>query len=117
MTIFKQKYIRLGEGLLPNEQQALERVIEETFAPVLPSELYVSELEQELVETAKRQYEIQQHMEQGLHVMGWIGGGLLSIVGGVLMWLLWRQHRIKKPSTKLSSDKSQFFEASSLSGA
>jgi hypothetical protein len=77
------------------EQQALERALAQALAPARfaaePSEKFVARLGQQLVETARREEEAQLRREQQLRTASLVGG-VASVVGGLLVWLLWRQH-------------------------
>ncbi len=93
MDSLKKGYIRLGTNMLPEEQRALEHSIREALQPEWPTDLFVLNLEQELMEEAQPQDQKPHRLMQDLRVFGLVGGGLLSIAGGVLMWVLWRQSR------------------------
>ncbi len=93
MDSFKKEYIRLGTHVLPEEQQALEDSIREALQPEWPTDLFVANLEQELMEEARQRDQQPRHLMSDLRVFGLVGGGLLSIAGGVLMWMLLRQNR------------------------
>ncbi|MBN2007413.1 MAG: hypothetical protein JXA21_28975 [Anaerolineae bacterium] len=93
MGSFRKRYIRLGTNMLVEEQRALEHSIREALQPTWPADLFVSELERELMEEARQQTPEPRRMLHGLGVFGLVGGGLLSIAGGVLMWVLLRQNR------------------------
>jgi len=118
MVSLRRKYISLGEGLLPREQQALEHSIRVALAPASPSEFFVSDLEQQLIDEAKQHQQDQQALLQGLRVVGFIGGGLLSIVGGVLMWLLWRRHQTQESENRsVDASRIPFFKSAKLAKA
>ena len=93
MTYFRKTYIRLGQRVSPHDQQILERAIRNVLATIPPTECFVSELERELIAEAQHQQQDRAHLGQWLRVAGFIGGGLLSIAGGVWMWSRWQQRR------------------------
>lgn len=105
MNSVKKRYIRLGTNMLSEEQHALEHSIREALQPTWPTDLFVLELEQELMGEARRQNQDPRRLSHDLRVFGLVGGGLLSIAGGVLMWVLWRQNR---PVSDASSRPSRF---------
>jgi hypothetical protein len=97
MAYFRKTYIQLGQNIPTYERQNLERSISAALKPAMPNATFVSELEHELIAEAERHYKNQVNAMQGLRVVGLIGGGLLSIVGGVLMVLLWQQRKTENP--------------------
>ena len=102
MSYFKKTYIPLGRRVSPQTQDRLERTIPKVLMPVNPSEIFISELESDLIAAAKQQYREQAQFWRGMRTVGMIGGGLLSIVGGVFMWMRLRQRR------ELSDDTQAF---------
>lgn len=92
MAYHKKTYIRLGQRVSFQEQAVLERNIPAVLTPVRPVETFVSDLERELITAAQRQQREQVQFWRGVRTLGMIGGGLLSVVGGVFMWVVWRQH-------------------------
>lgn len=91
MSYFRKAYIPLAQRVSPQEQRTLERSICETLATTAPAETFVAELEQGLLTEARRQYHYPLYSWRWLGVAGLVGGGLLSIVGGMWMWLHWRE--------------------------
>lgn len=75
-------------ALPPVQQQHLEAALLATLqAPSLwdtPSPAFVAALQRDLVFAAKRRQRI-------LHWLGAAGGGVLSLIGGALVWYLWRK--------------------------
>ncbi len=97
----KKKYIQLGQGLLSHEQEWLEQSIQAALPPVLPTDRFLIELEDELVREAERQLRREHDLDPGLRLLGFIGGGLLSIAGGILVWALWQRRRAQKDGDKV----------------
>ncbi|MBN1921558.1 MAG: hypothetical protein JW892_09955 [Anaerolineae bacterium] len=92
-TRIGDEYILLEDSgaetaLLPVQQQPLEAALFATLqAPSLrdaPSPAFVAALQRELVLAVKRR-------QRALHWLGAAGGGVLSLIGGVLVWYLWRR--------------------------
>lgn len=92
-TRTRDEYILLEDSgaetaLLPVQQQHLEAALLATLqAPLLwvaPSPAFVTALQRDLVLTAKRR-------QRALHWLGAAGGGVLSLIGGAIVWYLWRK--------------------------
>ena len=79
----------------PAEQAAWEEALATTLTPAMasarPSSAFVAQLGQRLAETAKRDALEQQRREERLRTARLVGG-VFSVVGGLVVWLLWRQH-------------------------
>jgi len=104
MTFLRKTYIPLGQKISPHEQKLLEKSLQETLMLTAPPEDFVFELEDALRAEAQRQQRQQTHLWQGLGIAGLIGGGLLSIVGGVWVWLRWQERQnVKTPLVPLIS--------------
>lgn len=75
---------------MPEEQRALEMVLVTALqAPSLwdaPAPTFVADLERDLMAAARRR--------QVWQVLGAVGGGVLSVVGGALVWYWWRRQRL-----------------------
>ncbi len=97
-----------GEGMSLAEQAALEGALAAALTPALsagkPSDQFVAQLGQQLAAAADRELGAEQRRERQLRTAGLVGlaGGLFSLVGGVVVWLLWRQRRKPEsaPATK-----------------
>ncbi len=91
---FKPRYITLSEEIPFEEKRALEQSIANVLIPVLPSEAFVRRLHRDLVAEAERQQAASTASEQRtpriLRLVGLVGGGILYVIGGVVVWLLWR---------------------------
>jgi len=115
MVSSRKKYIQLGEGILPHEQMLLEHSIQVALTPVWPTERFIVELERDLIEEARRQ----ERAGQGLRVAGWVGGGLLSIAGGILLWTLWQRRQTQRDDCEAGaiSKRRPLFGAPELAGS
>ncbi len=88
-----ERYVTLQEYIPARERQAVERVLVSVIVPVEPSKSFVDRLSQDLIEEARRQQSTQQrNADQTLRFFG-IFGGLVSVVGGLILWLVLRQER------------------------
>lgn len=114
MVSSRKKYIQLGEGLLPREQMLLEQSIQAALTPIWPTERFIVELERDLIEEAQRQ----ERLGQGWRIAGWVGGGLLSIAGGILLWTLWqrRQTQTSGDETGVTARRRPLFGTPKLAG-
>ena len=93
-NLFKTNYVVLQEMLPPQEQTAVERALQEALMPVAPSRAYVTRLGQDLKAAAQSK----QATQRGWLPLGVVGGGLLSLVGGLIVWLL-MQRKKQAPSS------------------
>jgi hypothetical protein len=80
------------------EQAALERTLSKALFVVVPSDKFVAQLGQHLAEAAKHEAEAEQRRERRLRTAGLVGG-LFSVLGGLVVWLLWRKRHGKTPLT------------------
>lgn len=99
----KKHYVRLGINMQSEERRSLENSIRNALQPTLPAELFVSELEQELMQEAHQHSRTPHRLRSDLRVFGLVGGGILSIAGGVLMWTLLRQNRSSEDAAPQST--------------
>ncbi|HQE92520.1 MAG TPA: hypothetical protein PLH19_10745 [Anaerolineae bacterium] len=83
----------MGQGILPQEQIQLEQLIQAALLPALPTDRFVDALEHELIQEAQQQERRAQNTGRGWRIVGFVGGGLLSVAGAILMWMLWQRHR------------------------
>jgi hypothetical protein len=72
------------------EQRALERAVVTVLSPIEPSRTFVNQLAYDLVEEAQHQETGRESLHQAARIFGVMGGGLLSIIGGIVIWLLVR---------------------------
>lgn len=95
---FKTNYVVLQEMLPPQEQTAVEEALQEALTPVAPSRVYVTRLGQDLKAAARSK----QVAKQGWFPLGVVGGGLISLVGGLIVWLL-MQRKKQGSSTSMAA--------------
>lgn len=94
------RYVVLQEHVPVRERQTIERILVSVMRPIEPSQSFVNRLSRDLTDEARRQYSVQQrHADRALRLFG-IVGGLLSVVGGGLLWLLLQQERELPPAPK-----------------
>jgi hypothetical protein len=98
----KEKYVVLQEHIPLREQRALERAVVTVLPPVEPSRSFVNQLAYDLVEEARHRETERQHLHQATRIFGVMGGGLLSIIGGLIIWLLVRNHGNIAPDSAAS---------------
>jgi hypothetical protein len=83
------------ESGLPDVDAAWEAALAAALTPALasakPSEAFVAHLGHQLVATAQSEAQEHKVREQRLAIAG-VVGGIVSLVGGLVFWLLWRQH-------------------------
>ncbi len=85
------------QDLPSSEEEALGRAVRAALPYAAPSRRFVEALHRGLVAEAAHQ---QGAERQFLRTLGFLGGGLLSIVGGVAIWALWqRRHGQAQPKT------------------
>ena len=74
---------------------AWEATVAAALTPALasakPSEAFVAHLGRQLSAAAQRDAQEQKTREQRLRIAGAVGG-VISLVGGLVFWLVWRQH-------------------------
>ncbi len=83
-------------GLSPAEQAALERALPQVLVVVAPSDKFVAQLGQHLTEAARREAAAEQRRDRQLRTAGLVGG-VVSVLGGLVVWLLWRRLHPKAP--------------------
>lgn len=97
-----EDYILLEDSaalaVLPeNERLRLEAMLVTALqAPFLwasPSPAFVADLERDLVSAAQRRQRV-------LYWLGAAGGSVLSLIGGVLVWQVWRKQQARGPVTQ-----------------
>ena len=92
---FKTNYVVLQEMLPLQERTAVEDALQEALMPVAPSRAYVTRLGQDLKAAARTR----QAAKQEWLPLGVVGGGLLSMVGGLIVWLLVQRKKQGAPTS------------------
>lgn len=92
-----QHYIVLQENIPAEEEQALGRGVAHAMPPVAPPAAFVEQLGSDLVAEARRHYDVEQRHHQVTRTVGWVGGGVLSVMGGVALWLFVQRRREGAP--------------------
>jgi len=94
-----KKYVVLQDYIPLREQRAIERAVVSILPRVRPTRAFVERLNQDLVAEAWRQYETRAaKTNQTLNFLGLFSGGVLSVVGGLTIWLLVRREQEKTSS-------------------
>lgn len=101
-----RSYVVIQEHIPPREEKAIERAVVTVLPPVQPSEVFVQQLGADLLDEARRQRIAEEHANQALRIFGVVGGGLLSVVGGMAIWLL--THRSKTQRERLAPSQRRF---------
>jgi hypothetical protein len=99
-----QRYIVLQESMPAEEEQVVGQVVVRTLPPVAPPAAFVEQLGSDLVAEARRHYDVEQRRHRVTRTVGWVGGGVLSVVGGVALWMFVQRKRgvtpgVPSPST------------------
>jgi hypothetical protein len=92
---FKTNYVVLQEMMPPQERTAVEDALQEALMPVAPSRAYVTRVGQDLKAAARTR----QAAKQEWLPLGVVGGGLLSLVGGLIVWLLVQRKKQGAPTS------------------
>jgi len=98
-----QAYIVLQESVPAEKEHVLEQVVVHALPPVAPPATFVEQLGSDLVAEARRHYDVEQRRHRVTRTVGWLGGGVLSVVGGVALWLFVQRKRTPAPGASLSS--------------
>ena len=91
------RYIVLQENIPAEEEQALGQMVTRAIPPVAPSAPFVEQLGRDLVAEARRHYDVTQRRHRVTRTVGLVGGGVLSVVGGVALWLFVQRKRTVAP--------------------
>ncbi len=84
-----ERYVVLQDFVPEEEQRAIAQAIVAAVPSERPSQDFVYRLEQDLLAEARhRTTAHRQGVVRTAHVLGWVGGGALSVVTGLLIWLL-----------------------------
>ncbi len=93
MRLFKPRYITLQDELTEQDQVMLEQAISTSLPRMIPSDTFVRELESRLLAEARRRQTVMTVAKHDHSHLGIIGGGLLSVVGGLAVWLYLNAHK------------------------
>jgi uncharacterized membrane protein len=99
------RYIILQEHVPIRERQAMEHMLVHVLRPVEPSRAFVDRLSRDLMEEARRQHTVQQRQADKLLRFFGVFGGLLSVVGGLVLWLLLRQDSVSQERDTVKTSK------------
>ncbi|MGC9469700.1 MAG: hypothetical protein ACP5HS_13980 [Anaerolineae bacterium] len=84
-----EKYVTLQDYVPLPEQRAMERAVVTVLPRIEPSQAFVTQLGRDLVEEARRQHVARESTaSQTLRILGIFSGGVLSVLGGIVLWLL-----------------------------
>jgi hypothetical protein len=86
----------------PKWEAALAEALTPALSSGRPAEAFVAHLGRQLAETARCEAQEQKILEQRLRAAS-IVGGVVSLVGGLVFWLFWRQRH--KPQTAAPAAK------------
>jgi len=87
------RYIVLQESIPAEEEQVLGQVVAHAMPSVAPPAAFVEQLGDDLVAEARRHYDVEQRRHRVTRTVGWVGGGVLSVVGGVALWFFVQRKR------------------------
>lgn len=93
MRLKSKAYIVLQEDLSSEEEEALGQAVADVLPPVAPPRAFVNELGRNLVAEARRRQDTEQQRHHVVRTVGIVGGGVLSVVGGVAIWLFVQRHQ------------------------
>ena len=88
---FRTRYLTLREGFTPQEQAAWEFALTAALTPVLPAPAFVARLGYDLIEAAASRLEARQRRHQVWWTVGWVGGSILTVVGGLVGLRFWQR--------------------------
>jgi hypothetical protein len=119
-----EKYIILQDLIPVEEQWAIERAVIQVLPMVKPSQHFVAQLSEDLLAEAMRQSAgvrqqatRQRNTAQLLKLLGLLGGGLISVIGGMSIWLLVRRSDEEKSLRERGPGRRQKGEATRQQGA
>lgn len=100
-----ERYVVLQDTVPLLEQRAIERAVIEVLPPVQPSQAFVTQLSRDLVaEARRRQIAHPEKADRVLQILGFLSGGIFSMLGGIVIWLLiQRSHDQRGTKLHLSS--------------
>jgi hypothetical protein len=92
------QYIVLQEDVSVKEEQALAYCVAHAMPSVAPAAAFVEQLGSDLVAEARRHYDMEQRRHRVTRTVGLVGGGVLSVVGGVALWWFVQRKRTDAPA-------------------
>jgi hypothetical protein len=94
-----KSYVVIQENVPLTEARAIEHAVVTVLPPVQPSQNFVQQLGADLLEEARHQHTTGRHPSQALRIFGIVGGGLLPVIGGLVLWMLTRHPKDKGESS------------------
>lgn len=88
---FRTRYLILKEVFTPQEQAAWEISLSAVLTPMLPAPAFVARLGYDLIEEAVSRLEARQRRHQVWWTVGWVGGSILTVVGGLVGLHFWQR--------------------------
>ncbi|MCD6345106.1 MAG: hypothetical protein J7M17_05860 [Anaerolineae bacterium] len=88
---FRTRYLTLQEEFTPQVQAAWESILAAALIPVLPDPAFVAKLGYDLVEEAASRWKARQRRRQVWLAVGWVGGSILTVVGGLVGLHFWQR--------------------------
>jgi hypothetical protein len=86
-----ERYVILQDYIPARERRMLEQMLVSVMLPVAPPHAFVERLRRDLVEEARRQHSVQQqHTDRMFRLFG-VFSGVVSLVGGLVLWFVLRQ--------------------------
>ena len=100
-----EKYVVLQEAVPFLEQQTIGRAVAVVLPVIRPSQAFVTQLSRDLVAEARSQHMAHpKKVNRLLQVLGFVSGGIFSMLGGIAIWLLiQRNHDRRGSDLRLSS--------------
>ena len=84
-----ERYVMLQDLIAIEDQQAIGQAVVQVMPTAAPSQHFVNQLSENLLAEARRQQAIRQkNTGRLLKLFGFLGGGLIPVVGGIVVWLL-----------------------------
>jgi hypothetical protein len=94
----REKYVVLQDLVPVAEQRAIAKAVVAVMPSERPAPAFVDQLSRDLLTEARQLASVRrQGTGQARHVLGWVTGGMLSVVTGVLIWLLVQRNHEERP--------------------
>ena len=99
-----EKYVVLQDFVPVAEQRAIAAAVVAVMPAEKPSQAFVDQLSRDLLAEARQRASTRrQGAGRTVRVLGWVGGGVFSVVTGVFIWLLvQRSHEASAPELNLA---------------